>query len=324
LTGTAAVGEAPAKVIITGEHFVVHGAWGLAAAIGLKVRAEVWRGGEGEGLSVRADPQRGLSRTPDVGPVRTVIEELYRARNERPALRVKLTSEIPSGSGLGSSAAAMTAAVAAIAKLEDWPINENGIIEAAMVGERKIHGKPSGADVTVSTLGGVILFKMGESPHRVELPEEVKLVIVYSGGVRNTGTLIGRVSFARSARPRFFSILSESVSMLSELASRDLVELKLEELGRIITLNHTVLGSVGASNAVLDDIVELCISLGCYGAKLTGAGGGGSVIAIPRPGTAEQVSKQVGERGFKSFVVTIPSGGVRAWRREEDEREKRS
>jgi mevalonate kinase len=314
-----AVGEAPAKVIITGEHFVVHGAWALAATIGLKVRAEVWRGDEG--LSVRAN-SRGLSHTPDVGPVRAVIEELYRVRNKRPALRMILSSEIPSGSGLGSSAAAMTAAVAAVAKLEKWPINEGGIIQAAMVGERKIHGKPSGVDVSVSVLGGVILFKMGEAPKRVELPEEVKLIVVYSGDVRNTGTLISRVSFARAARPRSFSALSDSVSMLSELASRDLIELRLQELGRIITLNHTVLASVGASNAALDDIVELCISMGCYGAKLTGAGGGGSVIAIPRPGSAEQISKEMGERGFKSFVVTIPSGGVRAWKKEEEEEKK--
>jgi mevalonate kinase len=321
LTETA-VAEAPAKVIITGEHFVVHGARALAAAIDLKVRAEVWRGGEG--LSVRAD-SRGLSRTPDVGPVRTVIEELYRARNKMPALQVTLKSEIPSGSGLGSSAAAMTATVAAVAKLEEWPINEGGIIEAAMVGERKIHGKPSGVDVSVSVLGGVMLFKMGDAPKRVELPEEVKLIVVYSGGVRSTGTLISRVSFARAARPRTFSVLSDSVSMLSELASRDLTELRLEELGRIITLNHTVLGSVGASNVTLDDIVELCISLGCYGAKLTGAGGGGSVIAIPRPGAAEEISKEMGKRGFKSFVVTIPSGGVRAWKEgEAEKREKQS
>ena len=82
-----------------------------------------------------------------------------------------------------------------------------------------------------------------------------------------------------------------------------------------MTLNHTVLGSVGASNALLDEIVELCISLGCYGAKLTGAGGGGSVIALPRPGTAEKISEKIRESGWRCFVATIPSGGVRAWKK---------
>jgi mevalonate kinase len=309
---TTAVAEAPAKIIVTGEHFVVHGARALAAAIGLRVRAEAWRGGDG--LSVQADP-RGLSRAPDVSPVRTVLEELYRTRGARPALHVMLSSEIPSGSGLGSSAAAMVAAVAAVAKLEGWAVNDAGLIEAAMVGERKIHGQPSGVDVNVSVLGGVILFRMGEAPKKVELAEEVKILVIYSGQVRNTGTLISRVSSARAVRPLSFSVLSDSVSMLSELASQDLVELKLEELGKILTLNHAVLGTVGASNAVLDDIVEICISLGCYGAKLTGAGGGGSVIALPRPGTAEKISQELGDRGLRCFIVTIPSGGVRSWKK---------
>src|SRR5207245_4613461 len=110
-----------------------------------------------------------------------------------------------------------------------------------------------------------------------------------------------------------FSVLSDSVSMLSELASRDLLELRLEELGRIITLNHTVLGSVGASNVALDNIVELCISLGCYGAKLTGAGGGGSVIAIPRPGTTDALIAELKSRGDESFQTNVPCEGGKRW-----------
>ena len=312
MTKSRAVGEAPAKIIITGEHFVVHGAWALAAAIDLKVKAEVWKA---EGLVVEAE-RGGAQHTPDVGPVRTMIEELYRGRNEKPALHVRLTSEIPSGSGLGSSSAAMVASVAGIAKMEGWSVSEAGIIESAMVGERKIHGRPSGVDVNISTLGGVILFRMGETPRKVGLPEQVKVLVVYSGTVRNTGILISRVSSIKARRPQTFSVLSSAMSVLSELASTNLIELKLDELGKILTLNHAVLEKVGASNSVLNDIVELCISLGCYGAKLTGAGGGGSVIALPRLGTAEKVRQEVIARGYRCFLVTIPAGGVSASRAE--------
>jgi mevalonate kinase len=210
----------------------------------------------------------------------------------------------------------MVASVAAIAKLEGWSVNEAGIIESAMVGERKIHGRPSGVDVNISTLGGVILFRMGEAPRKVELPEKVKVLVVYSGTVRNTGMLISRVSSIKAKRPKTFSVLSDAISVLSELASADLLELKLDELGKILTLNHAILENVGASNAVLNEIVEFCISLGCYGAKLTGAGGGGSVIALPRPGTAEKVRQELIDRGYRCFLVTIPAGGVSASRTE--------
>ncbi len=313
MTIVSAVAEAHAKVIITGEHFVVHGACALAAAVNLRVSAEVWKQDE---LVVEAS-RGGEQRTPDVSPVRKMIDALYWERSEKPAVHVKLTSDVPSGAGLGSSAAAMVATVAALSRLEGWELDLGSIIESAMVGEREVHGRPSGVDVNVSTLGGVILFRPGEAPRKVILPSPVNLLIVFSGEIRNTGKLINRVSANKIRTPKTFARLCEAVSMLSEEASMRLVESDLEELGKIITLNHALLDRVGASNKELDDIVENCLSLGCTGAKLTGAGGGGCVLALPPRREAEQLRRQLSESGYKCFLATIPSEGVRSWTKEE-------
>ena len=80
-----------------------------------------------------------------------------------------------------------------------------------------------------------------------------------------------------------------------------------------MTYNHAVLGMVGASNERLDRLVDLCLECGCYGAKLTGAGGGGSVLGVAPRAEEEAVAAQARRQGFRSFVTEVPSGGVRVW-----------
>ncbi len=140
---------------------------------------------------------------------------------------------------------------------------------------------PSGIDATVSALGGVIQFTLGQEPRRVDLPTKTRFLVAYSGRRRNSGKLIHKVSSMKTVHPNLFKRLCENATRVSEEATEMLTSGKLEELGGLMTWNHAVLGMVGASNPVLDSLVDLCLSCGCYGAKLTGAGGGGSVLALP-------------------------------------------
>jgi mevalonate kinase len=87
----------------------------------------------------------------------------------------------------------------------------------------------------------------------------------------------------------------------------------MDGLGRLLTLNHAALSFVGASNDQLDDLVDTLVSLGCLGAKLTGAGGGGSVLAIAPEKRGKSIISQVERRGFEAFEAEIPVGGVRSW-----------
>jgi mevalonate kinase len=84
-----------------------------------------------------------------------------------------------------------------------------------------------------------------------------------------------------------------------------------------MTYNHAVLGMVGASNERLDKLVDLCLESGCYGAKLTGAGGGGSVLGVAPAAATKEVVSRLAAKGFRSFISEAPSGGVKVWTTEQ-------
>lgn len=305
-----AVAEAPGKVIITGEHFVVHGALALAAAIGQRTRAEASRSPD---LVVETPLARSAPGGTGQLPVQRLVREMYRMRSAEPRVRVTITSELPAGAGLGSSASAMVATAAAVSGLEGWPTDAPSIIEAAMIGERLIHGRPSGIDVAVSAAGGVLQFRVGEPPRPLRLAGPLRLLVVQSGERRSSRRLISKVSSMKDAHPHLFEGLCDSASLITAMATERLLGGRLRDLGRIMTYNHAVLATVGASNERLDRLVDLCLEFGCYGAKLTGAGGGGSVLALPPEGAEEATAELLARRGLRAFLSEVPSGGVRVW-----------
>jgi mevalonate kinase len=154
---------------------------------------------------------------------------------------------------------------------------------------------------------------MGEEPRKVRFAGSRRFLIVQSGVKRSTRTLIDKVSRMKETYPGLFAGLSSSASFISEIAATRLVNGDMEELGRLLTYNHAVLSMVGASTPSLDGLVDLLLSLGCYGAKLTGAGGGGSVVAIPREGSTDALIGELKSRGFEAFQTTVPCDGVKSW-----------
>jgi len=302
------VAEAPGKVIISGEHFVVHGATALAAAIERKVRVEAKRGDRLALESNLRDPR-------DLVPAKRMVQELYKVRKAEPKLSLTITSTLVEGAGLGSSAATMLAVAGATSALEGWPTDQSALTEAANSGEKLVHGNPSGIDVTTSALGGVLLFKKGDKPRAVEPRRPITLMVTFSGEKRNSGELIKRVTGVKESYPSLFASLCESATLVSGLCADALTSGDTEVLGRLMTYSHAVLARAGASNARLDGLVDLCLSSGCLGAKLTGAGGGGSVLAVPPgdPREARTVAEALTKKGYVTFFTTVPSGGARAW-----------
>ena len=304
-----AIAEAPAKVIITGEHFVVHGAWALAAAIPKKVRVEVQ---EGSSLKVASDAFTGAGN-PALKPVGEVVEAMSKEFSFHPAVNVSIKSSIPGGAGLGSSAATMVALVSALSKLHSLRLGLHGIVDASMIGERRIHGRPSGIDSTTCARGGVILFRPGSAPRPVRFQGTRSLVVSFSGKKRSTKRQINRVSQVKTRHPGIFSGLTESASAVSMMAAGKLARNDLSGLGNLLNFNHAVLSTLGVSDPTLDRLVEACLSLGCYGAKLTGAGGGGSVVSIAPEGKEKSIISGLRARGFETFGAKVPVQGVRSW-----------
>ena len=304
-----AIAESPGKAIITGEHFVVHGAWALAAALPRKVRVVVEPSSKFEVISDLYE--RGKS--PELVPVSRVVEEMAREFSAESTVRVTIASDVPGGAGLGSSAATMVAVAAAFSKLNSLGLTVNELVDCAMVGEQSVHGNPSGVDPAICAHGGVILFRIGAAPKRVSFEGTRSLILSYSGLNRSTKGLIGRVTKMKDRYPGMFESLAGGIGDLSLRASEMLRDENMNGLGTLLTVNHATLMSLGVSNDTLDRMVDLLLAMGSYGAKLTGAGGGGSVLAVVPEGKEKSIVSGLSARGFETFRAKIPVEGVRSW-----------
>jgi mevalonate kinase len=303
-----AVAEAPSKVIITGEHFVVHGAWALAAALPRRVRVEVE---EAPKYAVESD--RFPTGSPRLAPVGRVVDEIGREFSVDTSVKVSIASQVPEGAGLGSSASTMVAVASAFSRYHSLRLGVDGLVLRSMAGEKDVHGRPSGIDPTICAMGGVVLFRPGSKPRRVRLAAPRRLIVSYSGINRSTRGQIGRVSRMCERYPGLFSKLALAVSGLSLEAGRKLAAGDIEGLGNILSVDHAALDSMGVSNDTLDSIVDLMTSLGCYGAKLTGAGGGGSVLGVAPEAKEKRIVSGLSARGFETFAARIPTEGVKSW-----------
>ncbi|MBS7623117.1 mevalonate kinase [Candidatus Bathyarchaeota archaeon] len=318
------IAHAPAKVIITGEHFVVHGQPALAAAVNLYSTVSVEAGSPGIveisstelGVTARFQAGKEGSFIGDghrmLEPLMLVIEKILdRAGGRGLGLRVRVESEIPVGVGLGSSASTAVSTATAVAGLLGLKLTRDQICELASVQERSIHKKPSGIDALVTTYGGVVLFKLGQPPFHLEPTDDVRIVIGNTGASRSTGDLVSRMGHRIQMGDMDLMRMSDAVGQITLKAFEAYMRRDFHQLGQLMDENHELLRQAGVSTSQLDNLVEAARDAGAFGAKLTGAGGGGCMIALCRPDEGGRVSKAIEAAGGRSYSVAVDRVGVR-------------
>ena len=265
------IGRAPGKVILVGEHFVVHGTPALAVPL-------LSRGVEVE-----------VSRTPgpwDVADaVRPYLHRMLEALGEDPgALDLRVRSSLPVGAGLGGSAALAVALVRALRDPGAGPEVCEATRARAHELERLAHGEPSGIDDSVAAHGCAVLFTRQEGPR--PLPEARPLNLWVGLTPQRTATLeaVARVGARARARPAWFASLASSSKRLVGAAVAALRAGDDDALGASLDETHTLLQEIGVSTPQLDALVDAARAAGALGAKLTGGGLGGAAIALAPPG----------------------------------------
>jgi mevalonate kinase len=284
------------KVILVGEHAVVHGHTAIAAGIsaGITVTA---RPGSGR-LQV---PAWGLdARAGDGSDVGRALAALLRALGS-PDLDFEGDAQIPSRAGLGSSAALSVAvARAAVAATGRADLELGPIVAAA---EAVFHGNPSGIDAAAAQTGVAGRFSRASGWQAIPVRQAFTLCVGLSGHPRDTAAQVAAVSQLRSR----LSVADDLLSVLGRLADDAAAALALGDvdgLGRIFDAAHGVLAALRLSGPELETLVHSARAAGAIGAKLTGAGGGGAVIAIA-PGHERDVLKRWRAAGFDGFTAEI-------------------
>jgi mevalonate kinase len=226
---------------------------------------------------------------------------------------VKTSSDVPLAAGMGSSASAfVSAALAAFRALGVTPTKEQ-LVDAAMAGERMVHGRPSGVDVEIAVSGGALRYVKGGETRQMRIRSEPPLVVVNTGIERRTGDMVELFRANLEAGGDEMRVLLDSMGAITDQIGAGMERSDLELVGRLMVANHVLLSRFGVSLPILDRIVVESVGAGALGAKLTGAGGGGSAIALVRPGSAQSLIARMRQMGLGSFLARYSPEGARAW-----------
>ena len=286
-TGTHA-GTAAGKVILLGEHGVVYGKHALALPIPDAVNVTVARSGD-------------LSHDLPDEFVNLLLDELgIDDRN----WCISVESRLPFGKGLGSSAAIAVAIVRAFDKALGLGLDDERVNAVAFESEKLAHGTPSGVDNTLSTFAKPMLFRNDGALQIDSLDIRLSPPLVIAWG-DETGRTSEQVAGVRERHERFpgqFDALFDEMDRLSRQGAQLLQAARWEELGALMNICHGLLNAIGVSTPSLERMVSLARQSGAVGAKLTGAGGGGSIVALC-PGNADAVERELRRAGYQTIIL---------------------
>jgi mevalonate kinase len=305
------------KVILVGEHAVVDGHAALAVGISTGIAVEA-RAGTGR---LRVPAWQLEAAVGDGSPVGRALAAIV-GRLEAPGLDFLADAQIPSRAGLGSSAA-LAVAIARAAAAATGRVDARDAqaaqaacdaIDAAVAGAESIfHGDPSGIDAAAARSGLAGTFTRAEGWRPVPVLQAMTLCIGLSGRPRDTAAQVMGVKRLRERLP----IAGEVLALLGRLAGEAATALgkgDVDGLGRIFDAAHGLLASLRLSSPELEILVHGARAAGAVGAKLTGAGGGGAVIALA-PGHERDVLarwRAAGYAGFLAQIAAAPGAGVAA------------
>jgi mevalonate kinase len=326
---TQAKASAPAKIILFGEHFVVYGGPAILAAINkrISVDAHILANDE-DRIVIRSDIgvageygvngdfstlEGGMRAKAVLDPLYGAIRQVLLMRNKKKTgIEVSISSRVPPGIGLGSSAASCVATVAAVDSLFRKHISRHKVCELAIESERQIHKRTSGADCYVSTFGGLMHYcSKSKNFKSIETKGSLSLVVASTGIKHYTSDLVSGVKRFRDKNKTLFESLTKQAREICLQAWTAIESGKCDRIGELMNENQIILQQIGVSHSKAQDIIDICSKAGAIGAKITGAGGGGAIIALaPNTRVSTTISSQVNAAGYQSFEVEIDHKGL--------------
>jgi mevalonate kinase len=301
------------KVILFNEHFVVYGIPGIVSAVDSIASAVVRRTGEGIKVKDERKGAKGYTQKKMIQQ-KDSISRMLKTMNfdqEKVTLEIWLGGNLPSFSGIGASAASSVAITRAIADEFHLDLPDEKINDIAYEAEKAYAGTPSGIDNTAATYGGLIWFKKSDigrsnTIERLSLRKPVEIIIGNTGIVADTKAMVEGVAARRKKDPRKYDQLFKQAEDLAFKARNSLNDFNLRKVGELMNRNHHLLQEIEVSCEELDYLVYLSREQGAYGAKLTGGGGGGCMVALT-PGKAlqEKVATTMQNEGFQILKTKI-------------------
>ena len=299
------------KVILFNEHFTVYGIPSIVSAIDRATTATV-EPFEGTGWVI--DDQRKATpgyKEEKLEQQKDSMERILKAAGidtTRNPIKITLEGDLVAATGVGASAASCTAIARALSDEFNLGLSDDRVNELAYEGEKGYHGTPSGIDNTAATYGGLIWFVRG-TPNVIEqmkLERPVEIVMGNTGLVGDTKAAVAGVRERKEKYPEKYGKIFKEAEDLAYKARKALESYDLKAVGKLMNENHKLLQEIEVSCKELDFLVGLAREQGAIGAKMTGGGLGGNMVALaPGKDLQEKVARGMEKEGFEVLRTKV-------------------
>jgi mevalonate kinase len=303
------------KTILIGDQFVLEEVPAIVSAISYETEATVERTtGTGWTLEDNRNEVPGYKEKKKEQQVRSIdriLEVMNIDANKNP-IKITFGGSLLAGSGVGASAASCVSLARALNEEFNLGLSIEEINRVAWQGEFPYHGVASGVDNTASTYGGLLLFKLINGQQhfeKIRTPKAFEIVLANSGITANTALLDEITEQQKKADPELFAsrlktITSQAYDMKQALEADNLVK-----VGQIMSNNHKLLTEMQFSHEILDYLCNVALEKGAWGAKVTGGGRGGYMVALtPGERLQETVASAFEKEGYKLIRAVIGGG----------------
>ena len=298
---------APGKIILFGEHAVVYGKPAIAIPVS-GMRATAWSEPGENGITINAmDVNKKIKLSTDNNQFSVLAQSILAITDRHePNLTINLTSKLPQGSGMGSSAATATAVCRALAGHLGVDLAANEISELVFEAEKIVHGTPSGIDNTVVAYEMPVYFIKGQNPETFEPGKLFRLVIGDTGIEASTKKTVANVKKAWQNEPGLMEGYFDEIEKITRNGKIAIENGNAEQVGELMDKNHELLNSIGVGHKILEELVEMAREKGALGAKLTGGGGGGNMVALAKDKkTQKKICEAITEAGYSAYQTSF-------------------
>ncbi len=298
------------KIILFGEHTVVYGSHAIAAPIPLAMQAKV-SDAEKEGVHLII-PRWGVEERLHIGHdhkysiFRSLEMILDRLELNDRNMKIEVFPHVPRAMGLGGSASLAVAIIRALSENFSLNLSDDEVCNLAYASEKIVHGTPSGIDNTMATYGKFLLYRKGEPPlmKQIEVDKPLRFVIGLTWTESLTAKMVTKVREAWQRNKRLYNHIFRETDILVRQGLTAIKNQDLEQIGELMNINQGLLNALQVSGREIEELVDIARRNGAFGAKLTGGGGGGAVIALC-PENAEKVAMAIKSAGYQAFITDV-------------------